>query len=283
MMKKLRSFFWLLLLAAGPLQAQRPMVSAAADKQQILIGEQLQLVLKAVVPRGAAAGWFAVDTIPHFEVLQSSRIDSQLTDQGLFLQQTLTLTSWDSGRWQLPPLALGKLRTAPIPVSVAYSPMDPNQPYHDIKDILDVQKPEASNWWWYLLGVAVLIALFLLFFPPTEKKTVAAPAADPYEEALERLQKLDPASEPKLFYSGLTDLFRRYLERRKGLASLSKTTGDLSIQLRQLPLPQEQYYELVQVLQLSDAVKFARFQPQRSENEKAKDVIQKNLTTIEKS
>jgi hypothetical protein len=135
-----------------------------------------------------------------------------------------------------------------------------------------------------LIGIAVLIALFLLFFPPKEKKEVDAKPAvveDPYKAALDRLEKINPAGEPKYFYTELVDIFRNYLEKRKRIQSFSKTTDDLSMQMRQLQLPPEQYMQLVQTLRLSDMVKFAKYQPQPEENEEAIDVIKKNIIAIE--
>jgi len=268
----------------GVASSQRSSVSATVDKEKILIGEQLQLYLKAVLPKNKVVNWFALDTFSHFEILQQSKIDSQQTTEGLFLQQIITLTSWDSGRWAIPSFNMANLKTKPIVVNVSFSPMDPNQPYHDIKDILEVEKPLQSNWYWYLLGLAVLIALFLLFFPPRQEKSVepvAVQPEDPFKVAMRRLDQLNTRGEAKPLYTELTDTFRNYLEQRKGIQSLSKTTDDLSVQIRQLQLPQEEYTHVVQTLRLSDMVKFAKYLPQATENEKAIDVIKKNIIAIE--
>jgi len=281
-----RSFFLtLLMLLCGMVFSQSLRVAATADKQKILIGEPVQLYLKAVLKNNQPLPWFTVDTIPHFEILQKSKIDSQPTSEGLLLQQTLTLTSWDSGRWAVPPFVLANSKTKPLIIAVGYTPMDPNQPYHDIKDILEVQKPIASNWYWYLVGLAVLIALFLLFFPPKEEKTIAAapmPAEDVYVTSMNRLKKLNVQDDSKYFYTELIDIFRFYLAQKKNIQSFSKTTDDLSGQLRQLSLPDQQYYELVQALQLSDMVKFAKYQPQVSDKEQALEVIANNIMALEK-
>jgi BatD DUF11 like domain len=283
-MKKPIFLFILLMTVAGASLSQNIPVSATVDKQKILIGEQIQLYLKAVVKNGRGSNWFVVDSFPHFEILQRSKIDSQQTSEGLFLQQTITLTSWDSGRWAIPPFGFANLKTKPLVIDVTYSPMDPNQPYHDIKDIIEVQKPISSNWYWYLVGIAVLIALFLLFFPPKEEKTIAplpVPVEDPYKTAIARLEKLNTGEESKYFFTELINIFRDYLEKRKNIQSFSKTTDDLSIQMRQLQLPHDQYIQLVQALQLSDMVKFAKFQPTAKDKEESIQVITKNIMAIE--
>ncbi len=283
-MKKIFSLFILLITLSGTLFSQRSSVSATVNKEKILIGEQVQLYLKAVLPKGGAFPWFVVDTFPHFEILQQSKIDSQLTSEGLFLQQTITLTSWDSGRWFIPAFSFANTKTKPVMVTVGYTQMAPDQPYNDIKDIIEVEKPFASNWYWYLIGIAVLVALFLLFFPPKQEKSIAAtpvPAEDAYKAALKRLGKLNAGDDPKYLYTELVDVFRDYLQKRKNIQSFSKTTDDLSVQIKELQLPVEQYHQLVQVLRLSDMVKFAKYQPQLRENEEAMSVIEKNIITIE--
>jgi hypothetical protein len=44
--------------------------------------------------------------------------------------------------------------TDSIPVDVVFSEFNPEQDYHDIKDIIEVtpQKKKDKQWWWYLIG-----------------------------------------------------------------------------------------------------------------------------------
>jgi HJR/Mrr/RecB family endonuclease len=79
----------------------------------------------------------------------------------------------------------------------------------------------------------------------------------------------------------LIDTFRLYVHQRKGIHSFQKTTDDLNVQLKQLTLPTGEYNELVQVLRLSDVVKFAKYIPAASENEHALEQIKKSIIAIE--
>jgi hypothetical protein len=282
-MKKLILLIIHITLFFGVAVSQSTPVSASVDKQKILIGEQVQMYLKAVLVTNNKLPWPVVDTFPHFEVLSRSKIDTQQTSQGLLLQQTVTITSWDSGRWVIPPVSFGNSKTKAILVSVEYSPMDPNQPYHDIKDIIDIPSPIESNWYWYLLGIAVLIALFMLFFPPSNEKKgkLEKPLEDPFKVSMELIGKLRSSDEPKILYTSLIDIFRNYLHQKKSIQSFSKTTDDLARQLNDLKLNGSD--QLLQVLQRSDMVKFARYQPMFTENEQAIEVIKKNIISIENS
>ena len=157
-------FVFCLLLIAHCLTAQ--VVNLSYDKQRILLGEQLGVTVKAFVDKGATLASFPIDTLPHLEVLETSKVDTTVLGETLQLSQTLIVTSWDSGRWNLPTVIADGNPTKTVALEVAFtSPWNPAQPYHDIKGIAPVEKPGRSTWWWYLVGLAVLIALFLLFFP----------------------------------------------------------------------------------------------------------------------
>ena len=287
MMKIHHSCITLFLLLSLSAFTQKVTVTASSDKDKIVIGEQIKLTLEAVVPQQEVIDWPKIDSLPHFEILNASKLDSQLSGEELLLKQTLTLTSWDSGRWQIPAFAIaGSNRTKPIVVEVGYSTFDRNQPYHDIKDIIDVDRPRVTYWYWYLIGAVLLIVFLLLLFPPKKKQPVVTtfvPDEGIYKQSITRLDKLRATAEgdPKVFHTELVDIFREYLLKRKGIQSYSKTTDDLGVQLGQLQMPKTVYTSLLQTLRLSDLVKFARFQPTVDENKTAVDMIKQSITTIE--
>jgi hypothetical protein len=165
------------------------------------------------------------------------------------------------------------------------SPFDPSQPYHDIKDIMDVKKPIESKWYWYLIFALVLVLLFLLFFPKSKKKEVPGfqPDAGAYKSAMAQLQQLQSREykDPKQFYTELIQIFRTYLHKRKNIQSFSKTTDDLAIQLKTLEMDDKNYTPLLQTLRMSDLVKFARFIPAEKDQNESLSVIRESITHIE--
>ena len=262
-------------------------VKAAVDKKSIVIGEPAQLQLEAYFPSGTMPSFFSIDSFLHFEILQQSKIDTQATERGTQLRQTITLTSWDSGAWAIPAFALPdnrRVRTQPIDLAVGFSPMAPDQKYHPVKDILNISQPARITWYWYLLGALLLLLLFWLLFP--KKKRDAKPVVhtqDVYKQTLAQLEALKEKTdeEGKVYFTSLVAIFRNYLHLRKGLQSHSKTTDDISRQLRTLQLPEDDYATLVQTLQLSDFVKFAKYEPGIEEKEEARNNIKKSIVTIE--
>ena len=53
------------------------------------------------------------------------------------------------------------------------------------------------------------------------------------------------------------------------------------IQIKSLQLPQKEYTQLSQALQISDMVKFAKYQPLPEENQQAIITIRENIDIIE--
>ena len=283
----MKNRFFLLLLLIFFQNGFAQTVASIPDKKNILIGEQLHLQLFAEFKNGQHITWFNIDSIPHFEILDKSSIDTLHNENSTTLKQVFTIITWDSGQVKIPSFSLLKSKTDPVFINVTYSPspLDATQPYHDIKDIVEVQKPTESKWYWYVVFALVVIALFMLFFPKEKKKekTAFVPDEGAYKAALRKLDQLkqNPTTDHKSFYTELIQIFREYLFKRKNIQSFSKTTDDLAMQIRSLQIPTEEYQQLVQTLRLSDLVKFAQFLPTEQENATAIRTIKESIINIE--
>jgi hypothetical protein len=262
---------------------------ATVDKQKILIGEQFHLRLQANFNKGEPLDFFEVDTIPRFDILDRSGIDTSKFNDGVALVQNLTVTSWDSGKIQIAPFSLGRYQTKALAITVAYSPspFDTTQPYHDIHDIMEVKRPSENTWYWYLIGLLILILLFLLFFPKGKPRAKGEFVSDEgaYKKALRRLDALQKkqSTDTKVFYTELVQVFREYLHRRKNIYSFSKTTEDLSRQVETLDLDRQQYQHLVQTLMVSDFVKYAKYQASDEERRSSLESIRETIVSIEQT
>ncbi len=128
--------FLLFLFVVHICNAQTTVVRATVDRNNILIGEQINLVLEAEIPENEPISFFTVDSIDHFEFLQKGKIDTVNTSKGTELKQLFRLTSFDSGRWVIPAYSLAhseSLRTDSIVVNVGFLAMDTTKDYNDIK------------------------------------------------------------------------------------------------------------------------------------------------------
>jgi len=287
---KILSLSSLLFVAIVSHSQNKIAIKANVNKNRIVIGEQIHLNLEADFPIHEPMRFFLIDSIPHFEILERKKIDTVDNSEGIRLSQTLTLTSFDSGHWVIPRLELPgdkPMFTDSIPFDVGFSPFDPNQDYHDIKDVIDVQaqRKKKQDWYWYVIASVVLLAAIAYFLLRKKKKpTVSkAPPFDAFTEAKTELEKLRKENLPaKLFYTRLVDIFRLYVLRRKEIASLQKTTDDLVVQLRSLKLPEDDFNKLAQALRMSDFVKFAKYEPSQTDRQESFNVIKGSIETIQK-
>lgn len=284
------SFFFLVATTGSIAQVDPGSIKATVDKNKILIGEPILLTLEIKLSPGTEISPFRLDSIPHFEFLEEPVTDSSNDNGNTIIKTMYTITSFDSGHWVIPSYIMsGQLRTDSIGIDVVFSDFDPNQDYHDIKDIIEVKPKKKIPWWWYAAGGALLLLLAVIYFlrkkkPVIVKKESPAGFLNAYDEAMKELDELQRSkTDPKAFYSKLTGIFRVYVFRRKGILSLQKTTDDLVLQLKGLNITKEQFDKLAQSLRLSDFVKFAKYIPMSNDDTAAFDTIKDSIINIEKS
>jgi hypothetical protein len=277
-------------------------VQTITDKKDILIGEQIKLTIKAAYPlnSGPLSKSIMPDSIPHFEIVETGKIDTIDIGNIPAIEQSFIITSFDSGRWMFPSLpveflgTMGQksetLITDSFFVNVSYSPPDSTNELRDIKPIMSVSI--VDYFWYYIIGGAVLllIIIFLLYNYFKKNKAVkpATPVSklSPFNEAMEELKKLtqfdlqDPAT-IKRYHARLAEIFKNYLGRKQSKNLLNKTTGDLLISMRDIDLPAENISNLATALRCTDAVKFAKYLPSQSESEDSLQKIKETINLIE--
>src|SRR5829696_8461471 len=91
------------------------------DKNKIVLGEPIKMTIEAVIGSGQNSDLFSLDTLPHFEVLDQSKIDTSSGASGLQLKQIVVITSWDSGTWQLPGIIRNGTASQPVTIEVGYT------------------------------------------------------------------------------------------------------------------------------------------------------------------
>ena len=261
-------------------------IKATVDKNKILIGEPFQLIIEADLLPESVITFINVDTINHFELLDKPLLDTINTNGGIIIKGVYKITSFDSGHWVIPSFILSpKVKTDTIPIDVVFSEFDPNQDYHDIKDIIEIAPAKKKQWWWLIAGGVLLLATVAIYLMRKKKPApIVAPTVliNPYEEAMKELQQLQrDKPEAKKYHSKLTDIFRLYIFRKKGILSLQKTTADLVLQLRDLNFSKEQFDNLSQALRLSDFVKFAKYIPTNDDDKNCFEEIKKSILTLE--
>ncbi len=281
-------------------------VQTITDKKDILIGEQIKLTIKTILPLNTAAlnkGLIIPESIPHFDIVETGKADTtNFKDDSKTVEQTFIITSFDSGRWVFPALpveltpAAGQspqiINTDSFFVNVSYSPADTTDQLRDIKPIIKVTI--TDYFWYYIIGGSLLLLLIIyLLYRYFKKKKKLQPAASvsslsPYDEAMEELKKLaqlnlQDAAEIKLYHIKLSAIFKNYQSRKQNKNLLNKTTGDLLISIKEIDLPAKNISNLATALRCTDAVKFAKYLPLSYESEDCKQKIKETINLTEAS
>ncbi|SDC14414.1 hypothetical protein [Niabella drilacis] len=281
----------LYLLTAGfnaSLLAQAPTVSASVDKNKILLGEPVLLTLEIKAPPGSKIQPVKIDTLPHFEFLSKDSIVKDSAEGQLILRQYFRITSFDSGRWAIPPIVLNaEAKTASVLMDVVFTePFDPSQPYHDIQDIRSIPFKLGKQFekWWYMIALLLIMMTLVVYVMTGEKKPRAETKAykSAYTRAKQQLAELKKAQVPESrFYARLVEILRAFLSERARVNSLQQTSGDLVEKIKPLFNDGQLYQSLAQVLSLCDLVKFAKYDPEDAEARSAYEVIDKGVDHIE--
>jgi hypothetical protein len=278
-------------------------VQTFINKNEILIGEQIQYKVKATYLNSKYnIKWFAVpDTIAHFEVVAKSNIDSSIENDKITLTQTITYTSFDSGKWALPSLlieakALNKdstiiLKTDSFDINITYAAADSTNQLRDIKPIIEVSV--ADYFWYYVAGVTLLLLLLVWIIWRYVKKRKKNPQEivnnlSAYDEAMEALKvlsanNLTDNAELKNYHSRLAEIFKRYFSRMAGKNVLNYTTGDILVQLSLAGVGKDEISDAAIALRCGDAVKFAKFKASIGESENCKTIITAIIEKLDRS
>jgi hypothetical protein len=271
-------------------------VRATVNRDKILIGEPISLVVETYMPLGTDFRWFNSDSIPFFHITERSAIDTIENMDGKKISQTLMITSFDSGTQYVPPFEImvnnQSFFTDSIAVQVSFTPFDVNADYRDIKDIIEVVNKNTRYIPWFIAALAFLSAAVLIALFVTRQRTRAAilapigPMLSPYEEAMNILAELKKRgtrdTSVKGFYSELNDVLRKYISREFGIATFERTNEELIIQLRTLYLSKDSYLRLAQSLRMSDFVKFAKYTPSEKDNDDNLEIVRTSIELLNK-
>lgn len=286
----------LLLPAAAFAQDTRP--EATLDKDLILIGQQahidLQVTYRADSERPTSILWPSItDTLTaHLEVVHDSGVDTILPekerDPYLFQQRrTLTITSWDSGYWAVPPFSFvingDTMETEAMLITVNTVQVDTAGAFKDIKEIYEVPWSWVDwvkeNWPWLAGGAAALAAIIwtLVWFvrrkrKPAEPIAPSVPELPLHERTIQALRALEQKhlwqqGLVKEYHSGVTDIVRGYIEERFQVPAMESTTDELLSALKLSSMNGSQREQLANLLRMADMVKFAKWTPVPTENE----------------
>ena len=299
------TLFFIILLFISLNQASAQQAIVTLDRDQILIGEQVTLQLKVENLTDNAQQvdrWFKVeDTAGHIEVIRSGKIDTISIDGQTTLMQKLTLTSFDSGRWQIPviepvvkdinqqeyslPADLPSVEVIPVDVSKM-------KDFHPVKDILAVDYTDYT-WIYIVAGILVLgLIIWLIFWwvrknknrPKSSRPIVKGPPLAWAMGQIDQLEKegLVEAGKYKEFYTRLLDICRAYFDERLSSHTFQATSKEMVDSLQAYLIRQQERADLASLASMSDYVKFAEHSPEVDQTKVAVSTAKQTLSSIEK-
>jgi len=263
---------------------------AKLDTTDITIGDQIKLHLSFSGPKDVEIAWPQItDTIvSDVEVIDRTGIDTIPGDNRNLYTQNLTITSFDSGYYAIPPFrfkyrvkgdtVLHFTETAPLLLGVHTVEVDTTQAFKDIKMPIAAPYTLREALPWILLGLGIILIGYLVFYYLRKKKKdepvfkAKKPKLPPHQiafDALEnlRFKKLWQNGKVKEYHTELTDILRTYISDRFGIHAMEMTTEEIVESLEPTPVNEQALAKLKDTFVLADLVKFAKAQPLPVEND----------------
>jgi hypothetical protein len=284
-----------LLASVHSVNAQTVEARAVASADSLIIGGQLKLQLLLKIPSDFTAQWpdFGDTLNKQVEILSKSNLETLPIDnnQNVLMRQELTITTFDTGWINIPPIDIRftpsgdslpfVASTNPLIIRVFLPEVDTAAPIRTIKEIESQPITLAELLPWILGALVIALALWLgirYYLRRKNQPISIAPLAPspipPHQLALEQLEqlrheKLWQNGRVKEYYIRLSDIVRVYIESQFPVNAVEMTTAEIILGIKLLGINNEAKQKLQSALELADLVKFAKYRPDGMENELA--------------
>ena len=287
----------LFFLLSFPTMAQ---VTAALDSTSIKIGEEVKYSIQVEADTTAFVLFPEGQTFLPLEMIESYKGDTLLNGSKYRLLKKYGLTQFDSGRYKIPSQQIiindKRFSTDTLEIQVRDVLVDTTkQKMYDIKEKIGVKRPgiDLLTLLYWILPL-LLIGGIIFYFFRRKKRKEAEEALPPYEEALISLKNLDSSglliqNKSKEYYSTLTEIVKRYLDREVDDQALESTSNEL---IERLQMHKEAGHfefnnttikELDEILKRADLVKFAKMQQGSGQAEADRNSIEKIINVTHDS
>tara|TARA_R110000787_G_scaffold109035_3_gene217591 strand:+ start:614 stop:2284 length:1671 start_codon:yes stop_codon:yes gene_type:complete len=287
-----RNLFMLSLFFIGCLsQAQ---VSSSIDTTQIRVGEEIIYSIQVEADSTALVLFPEGQSFNPLEVIESYGIDTTRLQDKIRLIKKYGLTQFDSGSYTLPSQRIvinnKPFNTDSVNIEVANVIVDTTkQKMFHIKPAFEVEEPgfDFEKLLYWILPILVIIGLvaFLYFRSRKKKREEAAQQLPPYEEAIEALKVLDHShylenDNSKSYYSSLTEILKRYIDREVDDTALESTSNELIERLLlhkdagNFDFDAETINKIDKILKRADLIKFAKMREQEGQAKVDRTVVE---------
>jgi hypothetical protein len=275
---------FLILLAA--VYSSATVVLSSVSQDSLFVGDRVHFGVNILVPKGGQVVPPATDNSFGRFVVKEWASDKSEKKNADSLSFNYILTTYSPECCTIPSLPFlqtinnktDTLRTNPIPmrvVLVAPSSAKDTAAIRDIKGLERVGTPSLF-WLWLVLAFGAVAAAIVLIRRFRKKKTFSAPVVPPkppYEEAIEALRLLEAKQYIvkgmiREYVFELSDIIKRYIERRFGTNAAEFTTEEMLDWIRISPLDPAMRRALEWFFSTADPVKFAKWTPDSDTTER---------------
>ena len=281
-------------------------VGTLVSKNEIKIGEQIQLTLKTKVNEKDLVVFPDLDSIGKLEVVQSFTPEKTKKANQIEWIKKYNLTQFDAGKYKIPSLEVvvnkKKINSESIEIAVVDVAVDTTkQKMHDIKEDVSInfKNEETSKELTdkdVVLGLLFALVLgaifyFILRFMHRNKKK-AELYISPFNKAFLRFSEVNNQSNSKEYYSNLTEIIKSYFEKTLEFSALESTTEQFILKLKnavaekQFEISETTISQIEKLFTKADLVKFAKIsvseEEQNSDKKLSEEIINvfhKNLPT----
>jgi hypothetical protein len=276
-------FLALLAFSAAPvLAAENIKVTLTPDREELTVGDLVQLTLEVTHPTGYQVILPKLEQAwGPFEVRSQSQATTAANDNGTeTTRQTIEVTLFDLGEFETPELRFGvsngagqvSEETVPsISLMVVPTLAENDNNLRDIKPQAALTVPPVWPWivGGVLLAAVAAVVGWWAYRRRQGKPFGLAPTVDNrpvWQVAFDTLDSIEGMGlvgqgRFKEHYTLVADALRAYLENQFGLRVFDRTTSELKPILQRSELQPEHSRQLLDLFADSDLVKFAKFVP----------------------
>lgn len=272
-------------------------VTAKLDSVNLLMGNISMLHLEVVQDKGVKGefpmfknvdpniGYVGVcgDSI---ELRTSVKADTVEVGSGrIQINCQVPVQAFDSGFYRLPPIVYvaggDTARSNVVSLNVLPVKVTADDPIAGLAPVADPEGAKFTDFvpdwmvdYWWIIALAVLAVAIAIWAVMRYKKegTVLKhkPQPTPYEVAIKALRELKTKNLweqglEKEYFTRLTDILRRYLDRRFGINAMEMTSREIIEHLYDSDVKDKRDY-VRQILNVADFVKFAKVRPLPADN-----------------
>lgn len=270
--------------------AAQATVEATIDSIEILIGQQVEVSVRATAMEGSKVVFpdFRPQQMitPGVEVVSHKDSATVGIDNGMAVfTHKYRLTSFDGKLYYLPPFTVKvndkTFKSKSLALKVLEVPVDTTKldQFYGPKDVQD-NPFEWSDWsavfWLSVLMLVVMIVAYWLYLRLRDNKPIIASIKIvkkllPHQKALKEIEvikaeKMVTSENQKEYYTKLTDTLRKYIEERYGFSAMEMTSSEIIDRLTETQ-DRQALDELRMLFQTADLVKFAKYSTLINEND----------------